>query len=199
MASALTLDLVISGTIGKFVVEPLTAQYQVSGQDAATGPKEVLVPAAAAPASVSVCLEAMSAQNLLLICSDSDVTYQLNADGTNRTINAGGFAIHPGDPVVSELAFGGNGSDDANVTIFQLGIPGLPPSGIGGAVVPEELAPATPSQPIFNLTNTPANPLRVLFFRDGALQSFSDYSVAGNVLTWTGAAFTGGERVQVVF
>jgi hypothetical protein len=198
--SALTLDLTISGTIGKFTVEPLVVQYQVSSQDAASGPKEVSVPAAAAAGSISVCLEPMATQNLLLLCTDEEVTYRLNGDGVDRTIKPNGFAIHPGNPVVTQLDFGGNGTTAAKVSVFQLGLPGTPTSTVGGALIVEPEQTAIAAQTIFNLTQAPTNPAAVLVFRDGVLDPLGEWAVVGTVATFTpGVAFAGGERVQFVF
>lgn len=198
--STLTLDLTISGEIGKFKIEPVTVQYQVSGQDAATGPKAIQVPAAAAPGSVSVLTEPMASQSLLLICTDEEVTYRLNGDGVDRTIKAAGFAIHPGGPVITQLDFGGNGSTNANISIYQLGVPGTPIASVGGALIVEPEQAAINGQTVFNLTQIPTNPAALLVFRDGALDPVGDWVVVGSVATFTpGAAFTGGERVQFVF
>lgn len=198
--SALTLDLTITGTIGKFAVDPVVVQYQVSGQDAATGPKALKVLAGAAPASVSVCLEPMVTQNLLLICTDEEITYRLNGDGVDRTVKAGGFAIHPGGPVITQLDFGGNGVTDANVTLYQLGLSGTPVASVGGAMIVEPEQTAGAAQTAFVLTQIPTNTNAFLVFRDGVLDPVGDWAVVGTAATFTpGVAFSGGERVQFVF
>lgn len=199
MSSAITLALTVSGQIGKVPIEPFQASYALSGQEMATGPKEVTVSAGTSPGGYSVAVEPMSEQTLLLICSDKGITYQLNSDGINRTVGENAFAIHPGDPVVQQLAFGNAGTTDAGVTIFQLGVQGTPPSGIGGAIANTDEITATVTQTDFTLSAEPADPTKVLVFRDGALQSFSDYTVSGTTLTWTGTPYAGGERVQIVF
>jgi hypothetical protein len=122
MASSVTLALTVSGQVGKAPLEPTTQTFALSGMTAAVGPQAVKVPAAAAAATIDVCVVPMTTQRLLLIQTDEEVTYQINTDGINRVIEKGGFAVHPGDPVVTALAFGGNGQTDAEVTVYQLGL-----------------------------------------------------------------------------
>lgn len=199
--SALTLDLTISGSIGKFTVEPVTVQYQVSGQDAATGPKSIKIPAGAAPGSISVLTEPMETQNLLLICSaDEEFTYRLNGDGIDRVVKAGGFAIHPGGPVIVQLEFGGNGTTDANVTLYQLGLSGVPIASVGGALIVEPEQTATSAQTAFTLTQIPSDPIKLLVFRDGSLEPLGDWDVVGTAVTFTpGTPLGGGERINFIF
>ena len=122
MSSSLTLALTISGEIGSITLEPETLTYALTGQDAGLGPQALKVPAGAAAKSVAAKVAAMSQQGVLLIFTDKEVTYEINGDGEDRTIKEGAFAIHPGGPTATALAFGGNGSTDADVTIFQLGL-----------------------------------------------------------------------------
>lgn len=121
MASSLKLSLTVTGQVGKVPFQAFTAEYELTGQTAGLGPQELVVPSGAAPASVDAQVPTLAAQNVLFICTDDEVTYQLNSDAVNRTIRKGGFVIHAGDPVITALAFGGNGSTDASVTIIQLG------------------------------------------------------------------------------
>jgi len=120
------LTLGVEGTIGKFPITPIELIYELAGQTAASGPKQVLVPASAAAGSVSVCVEPMTTQNLLFICADADgagVQYRLNGEVVDREVPAGGFAVHPGGPVVTALAFGNSDATKAaDVTVFQLGL-----------------------------------------------------------------------------
>ncbi len=122
MSSAITLDLTINGVIGQITLVPKTLQFVLSGQEAGLGPQAIKVPAAAVAASVSAQVPTISTkQGLLLIHASEEVTYQINGDLVDRTIAKDSFAAHPGDPIVTTLAFGGNGSTDAEVTIFHLG------------------------------------------------------------------------------
>ena len=124
--SSLKLTLALEGTIGKFPICPLELIFELTGQTAASGPKEVTVPANTAPGSLSVNIEPMTTQNLLFICPDKDgagVQYQLNGDGIDRSIPAGSFAIHPGGPVLTALDFGNSDlTKAASVTVLQLGL-----------------------------------------------------------------------------
>ncbi len=122
MASSLKFALTVSGQVGKVPLEAFTVTYDLSGLDASLGPQDLKVPSAAAAASVAAQVPTMTSQSVLFICTDEEVTYQLNGDGTDRTIRKGGFAIHPGDPAITALAFGGNGSTDAAVSILQAGL-----------------------------------------------------------------------------
>ena len=121
MSSAVTLTLTVAGQIGIVPIGALSVEFALSGQTAGIGPQLVTVPAGAAPASVDAEVAAMSEQSLLFMYSSKEVTYQINSDGVDRTIKEGGFAIHPGDPVITDLAFGGNGSTDSSVTIIHSG------------------------------------------------------------------------------
>ena len=201
MSSSLTLTLTIAGQIGSIPIETQTLSYALSGQTAGTGPKSVNVPAAAAPGSVEVCMEPMSEQNVLVLIADKEATYELNGDGVYRTINEDGFAVLPGGPVTAELAFGGNGTNDANITMLQLGLAGAPSTAIGGAMKVESLAAATPGQTVFTLTETPANPLAVMLFIDGVMwpSTHASVTVSNNTVTWSGAALSGGERIDVAY
>jgi hypothetical protein len=124
--SSLKLTLGVEGTIGKFPITPIELIYDLSGQTAASGPKQVTVPANTAPGALSVCIEPMTTQNLLFICADAagaGVQYRLNGEVVDRTVPAGGFAIHPGGPVVTQLDFGNSDTGKAaDVTVFQLGL-----------------------------------------------------------------------------
>lgn len=122
MASSLTLGLTISGQVGRVVLEPVTQTFALSGMTASGGPQSIKVPAGAAAATIDACVAAMTEQKVLLILTDEEVTYQINGDLVNRTIEKGGFAIHPGNPIVTALAFGGNGQTDAEVTVVQVGL-----------------------------------------------------------------------------
>lgn len=199
MSGEVTLALTVNGQFGKAPVGPFSVEYKLSGQTGGLGPQQVAVPAAAGPSSVSASLAGLSQQSLLFICTDNEVTFEINNDGIQRTIKATGFVILPGDPVIQSLEFGGNGATDSDVTILQLGIAGVPLTGVGGSLIVELEQIASTSQTVFTLVNTPAVPLRVLFFIDGTLQSPTVFSVAANVLTYTGPALAGGERIQVVF
>ena len=121
MASSLTLSLTVTGQIGKAPISAFSPEYKLTAQTAGLGPQELAVPSGAAAASVAAQVATLTTQSVLFICTDEEVTYQLNADGIDRTISAGGFAIHPGGPLVTSLAFGGNGVTSASVTIIQLG------------------------------------------------------------------------------
>lgn len=123
MSSSLTLTLTVTGTTGKAPLTPFEVTYALTGQDGALGPQAVKVPQAAAVNTVVAQVPTLTEQSALLIATDEQVTYQINSDGVNRVIRQGGFAVHPGNPVVTALKFGGNGSKDAAVTIFQLGTP----------------------------------------------------------------------------
>ena len=119
--SDIKLSLSVTGQVGKVPLELFTVEYELTGQSAGLGPQELAVPQGAAAASIPAQVPTLTSQTLLFICTDEEVTYQINSDGVNRTIKKGGFAVHPGDPVVASLAFGGNGFTDAKVSIFQLG------------------------------------------------------------------------------
>jgi len=124
--SSLKLTLGVEGQIGKFPITPIELIYDLAGQTAASGPKQVTVPASAPAGSVSVCVAPMTTQNLLFICADADgagVQYRLNGEVIDREIPAGSFAIHPGGPVVTQLDFGNSDTTKAaDVTVFQLGL-----------------------------------------------------------------------------
>jgi hypothetical protein len=128
MSSSLKLELTVSGQVGQFPFDPVTATYEVTGQEVATGPKAVRVPAGTPAGTLEVCLEPMAEQNVLLIFSDKLVTFQVNENGVDQEINAGAFAIYPGDPVATKLAFGNAGTQAASITVFQLGLQGTPPA-----------------------------------------------------------------------
>jgi hypothetical protein len=120
--SSIKIEMTISGQVGKVPLTAFQVTYELSGQDAGLGPQEIQVPAAAAAGSITAQVATMpTKQRLLLICTDEEVTYQINGDAVDRTIEKGGVAIHPGDPAVTSLLFGGNGQTDAAVTIIQMG------------------------------------------------------------------------------
>lgn len=127
MANTLTLQLTVSGQLGQFPITKEVTSFIASGK-ALTGPKAILVPAGAAPAAINVTLEEMSRQLVLLLCATQRVTYQINNDGVNRELAEGSFAVHPGNPVITQLAFGGNGLTESEVSVFQIGNEGSPPS-----------------------------------------------------------------------
>lgn len=206
--SDLKLTLNISGKIGKFPLDAFETIYEMSGKDSGEGPKEVLVPqdAGGAGPAVSVALEGIASQDLLFICTDNQVTYEINADGVDRVIKANGFAVHPGNPVVTALVFKGNGSQDSKVNVFQLGDAGTPTPYFGGAFLYQEIAPADNpgGTPTFTLNWTPPpvapplRPVRVQVFVDGVLAEVADYTVAANQLTWAGAPLAGTERLTII-
>lgn len=208
-AGEITVGFTVNGQVGKATVGPFSGSYALTGQTGALGPQQVTVPAAAGVASVAAQLAALSTQRVLFMCSDQRVTYQLNSDGVNRTIEPGAPAIHPGDPVVTSLAFGGNGSTDATVTILQLGTAGTPSTVVGGSLFTQEVAPASNpgGTPAFTLNwepppaAPPLKPVRVLVYVDGVMAAFDDYTVVGTTLTWTGTtsgALAGSERLAFV-
>jgi hypothetical protein len=210
--SSLKLTLGVEGTIGKFPITPIELIYDLADQTAATGPKAVSVPPNTNPGTLSVCMEPMSAQSLLLICADpsgSDVQYRLNGDGQDREVKAGSFAIHPGGPIVTKLEFGNDDTSKAAIlTIFQLGLSGAVPGGgmLGGSFESENLGPATAAQTEFPLPSTPAKPENLIFFVDGVEWHASDVEVTvvttgvgAPMVVWSGAGLAGGERILAVY
>jgi len=192
----LTLSLTISGQTGKIPFEPVTTTFTLTGQDGAKGPMEAKVPSSAVHGSVSLPVGGLQTQRVLLICATEAVTYEINGSGLVEDLGKGGFVVLPGNPVATVLTFGGNGSTDAQVTVLQLGDAGTPTSGVGGAAYVKRIAAAA-AQTLFTLDDIPAKPASVLLWVDGA--EVDTFTIATNVLTWTGAALSGGERFVVAY
>ena len=128
MSGSIKLTLDVSGSVGKATIGPFQSVYELVNESAGTGPLEFKVPPAAGPGDVKATLPPMAVQKLLFMCSDEDVTYELNRDGTQRLLPGGGFVVFPGDPVVSSLTFGNvAGARTATVTLIQIGDEGPAP------------------------------------------------------------------------
>lgn len=204
MANTLTLELTVSGQLGKFPLSKEKITFVTSGK-ALTGPKVVPVPAAAPAASVSVALEGMSQQLVLVLCATERITYQINGDGVNREIAEGAFAVHPGNPVITRLSLGGNGLTDAEVSIFQVGKEGTPPTPPPAAAANSLhlFTPVTAGQTVFTLPSIPANPGATVLFIAGVMYTAVSgfFTLVGNTLTWLDVPFIipDGARVEVHF
>jgi hypothetical protein len=200
MSNLLTLDLGISGKFGKFELDPQQFSFTAKGS-VATGPKSIPVPPGRA---VSVALESISEQEILLICATKAVTYQVNGDGIEREINAGGFALHPGDPVVQTLRFSGNRQTESEVTYIRLGKEGTPP--LIPSAAPHVLHPyagVTLGQTVFILPTVPNNPAATLLFIEGVMYSAQGgfFTLVDDTLTWLDVPFVipANARVEVFF
>ena len=218
MPNNLTLKLTVDGSFGLLDLCEETFTYSVSDQSAASGPQAIDVAASAAAGSIDVCLKGMSEQAVLLLLTTKSVTYRLNGESLDRTINENGFVVLAGDPVITSLKLGGNGQTAAVVNIIQLGTLGTPPavSVVGYNAIAHPLddgagGPVSVAQTVFTLPSVPLDPTNVWLSVEGLTYypvipiggTEPPFTISGTTLTLTGTTpigpLVGGERVEAIY
>ena len=142
MGNTLSLKLTIAGTFGELSLTEQTFVYSVPGQNAASGPDGVTVLPGDPLGSIDFPLTSLATQAAFLVVSDQRVFYRLNGESLDRVIEADGFVVLSGDPVITSLRLGGNGVNVASVNVIQLGKAGTPPAPPILDILPDQVTPA---------------------------------------------------------